>query len=43
MKLNMSFSIKDRELLEKSNEIWEKDWSGIKKEFDSEPVCNENI
>ena len=34
--------IKDDELLEKYNEIWEKvQNSSIKKEFDSEPVSNE--
>ena len=32
--------IKDDELLEKYNEIWEKVKNNIKKEFDSEPVCN---
>ena len=41
MKLNMSFLIKDDELLEKCNEIWEKLKNSIKKEFDSEPVHNE--
>ena len=34
----MSFLIKDDELLEKCNEIWEKLKNSIKKEFDSEPV-----
>ena len=38
---SMSFLIKDDELLEKYNEIWEKVKSSIKKEFDSEPVYNE--
>ena len=33
--------IKDDELLEKYNEIWEKVKNCIKKEFDSEPACNE--
>ena len=33
--------IKDDELLEKYNEIWEKIRSCTKKEFDSEPVYNE--
>ena len=33
--------IKDDELLEKYNEIWEKVKNFIKKEFDSEPVYNE--
>ena len=34
------FLIKDDELLEKSNEIWEKVSNAIKKEFDSNPVYN---
>ena len=33
--------MKDDELLEKYNEIWEKVKSSIKKEFDSEPAYNE--
>ena len=33
--------IKDHELLEKYNEIWEKLKNNLKKEFDSEPVYNE--
>ena len=33
--------IKDNELLEKYNEIWEKVKNNIKKDFDSEPVYNE--
>ena len=37
----MSFLIKDDELLETYNEIWEKDQNSIKKEFDSEPAYNE--
>ena len=37
----MSFLIKDNELLEKYNEILEKVKDSIKKEFHSEPVCNE--
>ena len=37
----MSFLIKDDELLEKYDEIWEKVKTSIKKEFDSEPVYNE--
>ena len=41
MKLNMSFLIEDDELLEKYNEIWGKVRNSIKKEFDSEPVCDE--
>ena len=34
----MSVLIKDDEILEKCNEIWEKVKNSIKKEFDSEPV-----
>ena len=34
----MSVLIKDDEVLEKCNEIWEKVKNSIKKEFDSEPV-----
>ena len=42
MKLNVcSFSIKDDDLLEKYNEIWEEVKNIIKKEFDREPVYNE--
>ena len=37
----MSFLIKDDELLEKYNEIWEKVKNSIRKEFDSKPVYNE--
>ena len=37
----VSFLIKDNELLEKFNEIWEKVKNNLKKEFDSEPVYNE--
>ena len=37
----MSILIKDDELLEKYNEIWEKVKNSIKKEFDSEPVHSE--
>ena len=37
----MSLLIKDDELLEKYNEIWEKVKNSIKKEFDCEPVYNE--
>ena len=33
--------IKDDELLEKDNEIWEKIFKSIKKEFDSEPLYDE--
>ena len=38
MKLNMSFFIKDDELIENVIEIWEKVKNILKKEFDSEPV-----
>ena len=38
----MSFLIKNNELLEKCNEIWEKVKKSIKKEFDSETVYNED-
>ena len=41
MKLNISLLIKDDELLEKYNEICEKVINSLKKEFDSEPVYNE--
>ena len=37
----MSYLIKDDESLEKYNEIWKKVKSSIKKEFDNEPVYNE--
>ena len=37
----MFLLIKDDELLEKSNEIWEKVKNSIKREFDSKPVYNE--
>ena len=37
----MSFLIKDDELSEKYNEIWEKVKNSIKKEFDSKVVYNE--
>ena len=37
----ISFLIKDDELLEKYNEIWEKVKNILKKDFDSEPVYNE--
>ena len=36
-----SFLIKDDELLEECNEIWEKVNKSIKKEFGSEPVYDE--
>ena len=41
MKVNISFWIKDDELLEKSSEIWKKVRNSIKKEFGIEPVNNE--
>ena len=41
MKLNMSFLIKNDELLGKYNEIWDKVSKVIKKGFDSESVYNE--
>ena len=37
----MSFLIKDDELLEKYNEIWEKVKNGIRKKFKSKRVYNE--
>ena len=37
----ISFLIKDGELLEKYNEIWEKVANSLRTEFDSEPVHNE--
>ena len=40
-KLNISFLIKDNELLEKYSEIWKKVKNSLKKEFDIEPVHNE--
>ena len=39
----ISFLIKDDELLEKYNEIIEKVSKNIKKEFDTKPVYEENI
>ena len=39
----MSILIKDGQLLEKSNEIWEKVKNSIKRELDSKPVYNKNI
>ena len=39
----ISFLIKDDELLEKCNEIWEKVKDGLKREFNSKPVYNKNI
>ena len=38
----MYFLIEDNDLLEKFNTIWDKVSTGIKKEFDSKPVCNKN-
>ena len=38
----MYFLIVDDDLLEKYNTIWDKVSTGIKKEFDSEPVYNKN-
>ena len=39
----MSILIKDDQLLEKSNEIWEKVKNSIKRELDSKPVYNKSI
>ena len=39
----MHFSIKDDDLLEKYNAIWDKASADIKKEFDSEPVYNKRF
>ena len=39
----MYFLIDDDNLLEKYNTIWDKVSADIKKEFDSEPVNNENF
>ena len=39
----MAFLIKDDKLLGKYNEIWEKETNIDEKEFDSNPVYNENI
>ena len=41
MKLNMSFLIKDDELLQKHSKIWDKVNNSMKKGFDSEPAYNE--
>ena len=38
---HVSFLIKDDELVEKYNEIWDKISNGMKNGFDSEPVHNE--
>ena len=37
----VSFYIKDEQLIEKYNEVWEKVKNSLKKEFDIEPVYNE--
>ena len=42
-KLNECILIKNDELLEKYDTIWVKVSSGIKREFDSEPVYNKNF
>ena len=39
----MSFFIKDDDLLQAYNEIWEKVKDNLKKEFDSKPVYTKNI
>ena len=39
----MYFLIEDDELLEKYNTIWDKVSADIKKEFDTEPVCNKKV
>ena len=39
----MYFLIEDDDLLEKYNTIWDKVSAHIKKQFDSEPVCNEKF
>ena len=39
-KLNGLFLIDDKNLLELYNSLWDKASADIKKEFDSEPVCN---
>ena len=39
----MYFFIEDDDLLEKYNTMWEKVSADIKKEFDSEPVYNEEF
>ena len=43
MELNMLSFIKNNELLETFNEIWQKVKYSIKKEFDSESVYTEKI
>ena len=39
----MYFLIEDDDLLKKCNTIWDKNSADIKKEFDSEPVYNEEF
>ena len=39
----MYFLIEDDDLLDKYNAIWDKVRADIKKEFDSEPVCNKEF
>ena len=39
----MYFLIEDDNLLEKYNTIWDKVSAEIKKEFDSEPICNKEF
>ena len=39
-KLNGLFLIDDKKLLKLYNSLWDKASADIKKEFDSEPVCN---
>ena len=38
-----SFSMKDKEILEKYNEIWEKVSNILKNRFNGQLICNENI
>ena len=39
----MYFLIENDDLLEKYNTVWDRISADIKKEFDSEPVCNKNF
>ena len=39
----MYFFIENYDILEKYNTIWDKVNADIKKEFDSEPVCNKTF
>ena len=39
----MYFLVKDEDLLEKYDTIWDKVSADIKKEFDSEPVYKKNV